>query len=186
MITYSGRQVWQDTDIAPSLSDVGRSLGRLARWAGHTDVHYSVLAHTLTVAQIMPEQHWALHGLLDDAAEAVVGDVPTPWKPDAILDMETEIMGRIYAEHRLGVLTEEQQNAVHKADKRALVAEAYVLGHHDWQSIAKHEGFDPDDAAVAVTRASLELVPTLLHGPTAEEVFTSAFAYYRELADGVS
>lgn len=67
-----------------SLIDIAQSLSRTCRYNGHARRHTSTAAHSVRVARRLIAQHnnkaiWWL-GLMHDAAEAYIGDVPTPLK----------------------------------------------------------------------------------------------------------
>ena len=113
-------------DSAPKLESIGLGLGRHPRFAGQTRRPYNVLAHSFVVASFLLPEH-RVHGLLHDAGEAVLGDIPTDWKTEADREREGRLMARIYkglgleAPHPIVCL------AVKEADKRALSAEATLL-----------------------------------------------------------
>jgi hypothetical protein len=83
MQTYTGRCV--RLDVAPTAADIDpddivEALSRICRFNGHVVVeHYSVAAHSLLVADQLPD-HLKLAGLLHDAHEAYVGDMTSPMK----------------------------------------------------------------------------------------------------------
>jgi hypothetical protein len=83
MQTFTGRCVRLDrpptaADIDPV--DIVEALSRICRFNGHVVVeHYSVAAHSLLVADQLPD-HLKLAGLLHDAHEAYVGDMTSPMK----------------------------------------------------------------------------------------------------------
>jgi hypothetical protein len=84
--TYTGRQFWpldprsQDVDII----DIAHSLSMQCRFNGHTRVFYSVAEHSLIVSAELAacgeSRLVQLYGLLHDAAEAYVCDLPRPVK----------------------------------------------------------------------------------------------------------
>ncbi|MEM7200275.1 MAG: phosphohydrolase [Planctomycetota bacterium] len=81
--TYTGRRFYI-TDPAPdfNIQDIAHALSLTCRYGGHCKRFYSVAEHSVLVARIM--EHCAfgdpLEGLLHDATEAYVGDMPAPFK----------------------------------------------------------------------------------------------------------
>ena len=80
--TFTGRKFHafdpQPEDI--SLQDIAHALALVNRYNGMTVFPMSVGYHSLLVAQhAKPE--YQLEGLLHDASEAYIMDVPRPWKP---------------------------------------------------------------------------------------------------------
>lgn len=59
--------------------DIARSLANTARWNGHTCGLFSVAEHSILVSRQCPPE-LELWGLLHDAAEAYIGDIPAPMK----------------------------------------------------------------------------------------------------------
>jgi hypothetical protein len=59
--------------------DITTSLSRINRYLGHGRLPWSVLAHSVCVASMVPAEH-RLTALLHDATEAYLGDVPAPLK----------------------------------------------------------------------------------------------------------
>jgi hypothetical protein len=79
--TYTGRAFWplapkpEDFDIR----DIAHSLSLQCRFNGHCREFYSVAEHSLNVSRILSPEH-ALWGLLHDAGEAYLVDMPRPLK----------------------------------------------------------------------------------------------------------
>lgn len=82
--TYKGHRFRYDVPGPFDLNDIGYSLARLPRFLAHTLRTYSVAQHSVWVAEAMMyspvHAQWALAGLMHDAHEAYVGDVPSPLK----------------------------------------------------------------------------------------------------------
>lgn len=151
MITYTGRYVWPERG-SPSLIDIGIGLSRIPRFAGATKEWYSVLSHSIVVAKLLPPELRA-YGLLHDAAECVVSDIPQPWKTEAQKRSEAIVTRRIYRELGLKVPTREQNKAIKRADIIALHAEAYVLGHAEPDWFCNEE--EVDNMALLMTEVEL-------------------------------
>ncbi|NNM74783.1 phosphohydrolase [Enterovirga aerilata] len=83
MQTFSGRQFWpldpQPKDI--KLVDIAHALSMQCRYAGHVNKFYSVAEHSVHVSNVLPTITLQKWGLLHDAAEAYLVDVPRPLKP---------------------------------------------------------------------------------------------------------
>lgn len=112
------------------LADVAVALCRIPRFGGHTSVPYSVAQHSLVVAAILQAQgcpaQVVLQGILHDAPEAYLGDMPTPLK--RLLKDYREVEERVWQTVALrfgmpGTLAPE----VKQADQLALNAEAHLL-----------------------------------------------------------
>ena len=61
----------------PNWEAIAVSLSRINRWNGNTSRPYSVAEHSIRVARILPDG-LKLAGLIHDAAEAFIGDLPHP------------------------------------------------------------------------------------------------------------
>lgn len=162
MITRTGERVFTDNNVGPSMESVAVALSRIPRFCGHTQYWYSVFSHTMVVTKLMAKKH-AIHGLLHDAPEAIVSDVPTPWKTVAAKKREKVLLRRIYRDLGLALPDEMSQMAVDVADKAALAAEAHVIGH----PAAEEFWPNPDPKAVRFTEEELDMTSDYLADPDA-------------------
>lgn len=107
------------------IEDIAHSLSLLCRFGGHCSRFYSVAEHSVYVSWLVSREA-ALWGLLHDAAEAYVCDLPRPLK--RMLPGYSVIEGRVQAaiaEH-FG-LPPEMPAEVKKADEALLLTEAREL-----------------------------------------------------------
>lgn len=103
------------------IEDIAQSLSLQCRFNGHCRTFYSVADHSVRVSAVVPPEH-ALWGLLHDAAEAYLSDLPRPIKVQipTYREYEDRLM-RVIADHfGLGWPMPE---AVHVADNRLLATE---------------------------------------------------------------
>lgn len=107
---------------------IGHALGMLCRFNGNTRVFYSVAEHSVLVSDLMRNVVGGdpFEGLMHDAAEAYLSDIPTPFKrllPDwAKFESDVEAPLREWA----GLPVVKSPECEH-ADKLALFIEAYHL-----------------------------------------------------------
>jgi hypothetical protein len=121
--TATGGQFWpMDTHQSEiSILDIARSLSKLCRFNGHCKGFYSVAQHSVLVShQCDPAD--AMWGLLHDAPEAYLADVPTPLKNvlHGYRDAERAIMREICRKFNL---PEQMPQSVRVADERMLATE---------------------------------------------------------------
>lgn len=140
--TYSGRKVYplQPDPDQIDLADIAHALANMCRYTGHVREFFSVAQHSVLVSQnLSPEL--ALWGLLHDAAEAYICDLPRPLKR-ALREMEcgtswydrTEIRLMDVIARKFG-LSWPQPPEVDRVDLLLLVTEARDLMsplHPDW------------------------------------------------------
>lgn len=127
--TYSGGRFHP---LAPrvgdvKLKDIARALSCICRFGGHCNAFYSVAQHSVLVSRLVPG-HLALLGLLHDAAEAYLGDIPRPFKRLPMFDAyrAAEAAAESAIAERFG-LRYPFPPEVKAADDRALAIEARDL-----------------------------------------------------------
>ncbi len=114
------------------LDDIAQSLSNQCRFNGHVDF-YSVAEHCVRVSEILERDdafnNTILLGLMHDAAEAYIGDIPGPWKSLVSIDgrpiaeVEREIELAIFERFGL-VFNQVEWDEVKRADKAAYKEEA--------------------------------------------------------------
>jgi hypothetical protein len=123
--TYTGRVI-HPLDPKPheiSIFDIARSLSHICRFLGHTDAFYSVAQHCVLVSQHVPQED-RLWGLLHDAPEAYLCDLPAPIKRDPQMAIYRIAEDRLMLAvcQRYG-LRPEMPTSVMRADKVLLATE---------------------------------------------------------------
>jgi 5'-deoxynucleotidase YfbR-like HD superfamily hydrolase len=145
--TYTGRKVFplspREGDI--SVEDIAHALANQCRFGGHVSTFYSVAEHSCRVSDLVPAED-QLWGLLHDASEAYLIDLPRPIKHKRALkayrEAEAVLMGVIA--RKFG-LPEKMPSSVKAADTTLLVTEARDLKsplHPDWLHRSSN-GFEP-------------------------------------------
>ncbi len=126
------------------VEDIAWGLSRLSRFAGHTitEIPYNVAQHCLFVSEICNEMKEMInnprkdlvcqHALLHDAAEAYIGDIPSPIKHiptfhPIIKTIEENLMNAICQRFGLETLTQEEFALIKHADKIAQRIEAHAF-----------------------------------------------------------
>jgi hypothetical protein len=108
-----------------SLFAIGRSLGRICRWAGNACYYFSVFQHSLAVSYMCPPEI-RLHGLLHDCAESWTCDVTHNYKREDFREQERAIMAHLYKDLGLILPTPEQSKIIKIADNRSVVGEVWT------------------------------------------------------------
>jgi len=129
MQTYTGRVFWpmdpREDDLC--IEDIAHALAHQCRFAGHCAEFYSVAQHSVIVASLLSEP-FRLEGLMHDAAEAYLVDLPRPVKPylDGYAAAELELRTCISDRYHLR-MDPVATNVVKRADNIALATEARDL-----------------------------------------------------------
>lgn len=161
------------------IEDIAHALAGTCRWGGRCDPWYSVAQHSLHVMAIVERTRpdLALHALLHDAAEAYLGDIPTPLKESmwagchggavrGIQFVEFDIMECVHEAFGMALYLMQTDVLVIKvADRVALATEARdLMGDPEWARVV----------AVAETSRIEPLAP-----PAAKRAFLAAFKRLR-------
>lgn len=125
--TFTGRPFWP-MDPRPDdihIEDIAHALSNLCRFGGHCRTFYSVAQHSVLVSKALPPEYkrW---GLLHDASEAYICDVPRPLKYHLLnyLSIETKVMMAVAIRFGLPALI---PAAVKEVDDAMLVTEVEQL-----------------------------------------------------------
>ena len=127
LTTWTGHQInpvklrAEDVDIV----DIAHALSMICRFNGHCARFYSVAEHSVLVSRLCPPS-FARAGLLHDATEAYIADIPRPLKeklPDYVV--AEQVAERVMSEH-FGV-PEMMPDLVRQADDEALRIEMAAI-----------------------------------------------------------
>lgn len=121
-----------------SIQDIAHALSNQCRFSGHVKEFYSVAQHSVHVADILKSEDQPIQvqlaGLLHDAGEAYMVDMPTPIKRQMpqFKEVETKIQAAIKSAFSLP----ESKDAIKRADLIMLRTEARDLmgDPQDWIS----------------------------------------------------
>lgn len=112
------------------IEDIARSLSYSSRYNGHMNIFYSVALHSLMVCKELQERGYSkdlqLIGLLHDASEAYICDIPRPLKPflTNYYEIEKNLQDMIYEKFLGRLPTEEELEILKVIDDEALLYEA--------------------------------------------------------------
>jgi len=127
--TYTGKKFYpldprpEDIDIR----DIAHALSNQCRFGGHIKQFYSVAEHAVRVSKLLP-QPLKLRGLLHDASEAYLMDIPSPFKylPEMSTYRTFESAAQFIIYLRFNIYGPDPVE-VRKADKIMLAVEARDL-----------------------------------------------------------
>lgn len=122
--TYTGKKFHylNPSEDEIDIIDIAHSLSLKCRFSGHVRVFYSVAEHSIRVAELLPND-LKLSGLLHDASEAYMPDVPRPIKEDfGLRAFEDTLMEVI--QKKFGTVSSKR---IHKADDVLIATEARDL-----------------------------------------------------------
>jgi hypothetical protein len=150
--TFSGRHIspFHLTGEEIVIEDIAHALSHLCRFGGHAQRFYSVAQHSLVVSLCCPAEH-ALWGLLHDAAEAYLSDIPRPIKRHLPMYRETEDrLLRTIAERF--ALSWPMPGIVKEVDTAALGTEAqHLMGNiDDWADLRNVQPLVPAERLVPI------------------------------------
>ncbi len=140
--TFSGQRFYPLNPQAETIKiqDIANALSKQCRFSGQISEFYSVAEHSVYVSYLC-DQKDALFGLLHDASEAYLVDVPRPLKQSGkfghYIDAEKVLQEMIYTKY---CSFSEEPESVKKADMIMLATEAqqvYPQLRADWQLPAK-------------------------------------------------
>lgn len=138
--TVSGKRVYF-MNAEPDqidIKDIAHALANQCRYNGHSLGYYSVAEHCVNVSMMLPKD-LMLAGLLHDATEAYLADIPSPVKqylPD-YYKIEKALESVIAKKFDLPYENESWPKEVKDADKEALSTESWWLlpsKGNDWTS----------------------------------------------------
>jgi len=129
IMTYSGSlfEVFDFSSNPPNIVDVSVGLGRICRFGGQGLRWWPVLLHSMVVGDLLPKEA-EVYGLLHDAAEAIMGDVPRGFKTPDYKALEVQVLGRIFSGLGLDPMNHATESMVKAADDEALYAESWIIG----------------------------------------------------------
>lgn len=112
-----------------NLVDMSTGLSRIVRYLGQTPEPYSVAEHCVVMAEQAPRLA-AIHFLLHDAAEYVLGDIAHPVKQlfPGYQDLEDGVMAAIYSELRIEEPDGDLKALIHHYDMRMRSTEKLCFG----------------------------------------------------------
>jgi hypothetical protein len=163
------------------IRDIAHSLARKGRYADQTMVQYNVAQHSVVCAIIAAaiDPRLALTALLHDAAEAYIGDMPTPIKARCpeYRKIEDIIMAAImkkfvpkYYENGY-----QKPHIINLIDKRIQKHECFVLKHPHLPPLYDVENGEDQVIIDTVDEVAVKYLQTIVDSDTAENTFLYTF-----------
>lgn len=120
--------------------DIAHALAMKCRYGGHTDVFYSVAEHSVRLSEALEAENPAapaailMQGLMHDAAEAYLVDLPRPIKPEfpRFLEIEATVERAVFERFHLQY---PWPDVVNEFDRRILSDEMDAIldwSEEDW------------------------------------------------------
>lgn len=108
-----------------AINDIAQGLSSAPRFVGQCNIFYSVALHSVITSYLSPDEQ-SLEGLLHDATEAYMCDLPTPLKRlmPRYQEMEAEMDSAIRSQYGLPSI---MSHGVKEADEKALSLEKPIL-----------------------------------------------------------
>lgn len=123
--TRSG--TWAGVNAAPSVEDAAAAMGRITRFAGHGKVFWSVLVHSMIVADLVDTPKAKLYALIHDVTESMISDIPKPFKIPEMEELEARLYSRVLRDWGIPYPEKHVLVQVHQADFDAFLGEAHTI-----------------------------------------------------------
>lgn len=170
--TSSGRTI---TPLHPrpgqfTLEDIANGTAQVCRCSGQTAHFYSVALHSIYVSEDLAADdsppRVQLAGLLHDASEAYIADIPGPLKEELprYREIEEQIQKTVYESFEIGMLEQAEVEAVERADMRLRRYELpSLLPEHNWEFSRPPLEYDlTADSSIDVATRFVERAETLV------------------------
>ena len=150
IITSKGKLV-NIFDLQPNdikIEDIAHALSQICRWNGHSKYHYSVAQHSVMVSKRIEELGGTvkeqLFGLLHDASEAYICDIPKPVKAflHDYIKIESSLQSVAYEQLVGSTPDEKEQKIVDKVDFEVLVKEAQEITNYSTMLLKGEQEID--------------------------------------------
>lgn len=168
--TVSGVQYWpldpQGAEV--KIEDIAHSLGMQCRFGGHTRRFYSVAEHCIHVAGLVPLEH-GLCGLLHDATEAYVVDVPRPVKLALTNYKEIETANWLVLAQKFNLPVEMPACVKHADEAMLIVEQRELMPAIATDMLGDLGGINPDTVRIRCWSPEV-----------AAAQFLTCFRYYKE------